>query len=306
LRNFEFHIQEYAMGRFNFFTALAVIVILPLLALAQSQSSSNDKSSSNQPAPTSDQVATPRSCAARSLLLNFEDDRDHRTREVPIWRLGDQSAFFFSAGMTIDADGSPDAYNPYNTGRDDLANAGEPGHWDGIIVDIDGNPLIQGEGDPFPGFYISCTSLSDRTKSRDDPTRYVDASTIPYVVLPGWLAREVGARLGDFAVVLNQHSQKISYAIFADIGTLGEGSVALADNLGIWSNARAGGRRGGVFYLVFPGTGDGQPRTVDEINQEAAKAFADWGGMQQLNSCVDQSPAIPPATRADNPQPPIP
>lgn len=298
------------MGRFNFFAALAVIVILPLLALAQDRS--QDQSSAPQAtAPNSDQAVTPRSCAARSVLLNFEDDRDDQVREVPIWHLGDQSAFFFSAGMTIDADGSPDAYNPYNTGRDDLANAGEPGHWDGIIVDIDGDPLVQGEGDPFPGFYISCTSLSDRTKSRDDPTRYVDASTIPYVVLPGWLAREAGARLGDFAVVMNQRSQQISYAIFADIGTLGEGSVALADNLGIWSNARAGGRSRGVFYLVFPGTGDGQPRTVDEINQQAAKAFADWGGTQQLQqftSCpMDQSPAQRPAvaTKADNP-PPIP
>ena len=74
--------------------------------------------------------------------------------------------------------------------------------------------------------------------------------------------------------------------IFADIGTLGEGSIALADNLGIWSNAREGGRRGGILYLIFPGTGNGQPRTVEEINEQGEKTFQGWGGTEQINSCA--------------------
>jgi hypothetical protein len=230
---------------------------------------------------------TAKSCSNRSLLVNFEDSRrsDGPTREVPIWYFPDTSAFFFSAGMTIDADGSPNAYSPDNTGLDDLANAGAPGHWDGVIQDEKGDPIIQGPEDPFPGFYVSCTSLVDRSKKRSDPTRYVDASKIPYVVLPGGLARDAGARLGDFAVVVNVREHKIAYAVFADVGTLGEGSVALADKLGIWSNARQGGRRAGLFYVVFPGSGNGQPRTVEEINTETEKVFRDWGGAEQLASC---------------------
>jgi hypothetical protein len=265
--------------------AFAVALVVPLLGVAQEQDQvkqSTDASSTQSVAP-----ATPKSCDARSLLLNFQIYHDGEpAREVPIWRLGDSAPFFFATGMTIDADGSPNAYNPENTGLDDLSNAGQPGHWDGVLQDADGNPLMQGPGDPFPGYYISCTSLADRTKRPLDPTRFVDASKIPYVVLPREVAFESGTRLGDFAVVMNLRSGAWSYAIFADVGSFGEGSIALADNLGIWSDAREGGRRGGVLYLVFPGSGNGQPRSVDEINELAGKAFQDWGGTDRLNSCA--------------------
>ena len=230
------------------------------------------------------------SCAiARSTLLNFVawSRGRQRFREVPIWQLPGSQAFFFVSGMTIDADGAPNAYGPDDTGLDDLANAGVPTHWDGIITDRGGNPLIQGESDPFPGYYISCTSLSNQTKKFTDPTRYVDAAKIPYVVLPNDLADHGGARLGDFAVVMNLRNGKSSYAIYADIGTTGEGSIALADNLGIWSDARRGGQSDGILYLVFPGSGNLQPRTIDEIESEAEKLLQDWGGIEKLASCAE-------------------
>lgn len=269
-------------------------------------------------------AATPAKNCLKSLLLNFEINRDgEAVRQVPIWRVGagpDGNAnagaadaapidsvsagavsagavftgarsgasapFFFEAGMTIDADGAPNAYNAENTGLDDLANAGDSTHWDGLVANREGVPLIQGPDDPFPGYYVSCTALTDRTKSQSDPARYVDASKIPYIVLPGDLAREAGARLGDFAVVTNTRNGKSSYAIFADIGTLGEGSIALADNLGIWSNAREGGTRGGIIFEVFPGSGNGQPRTVEEINTETSKLVQDAGGAGPSNGCA--------------------
>ena len=257
----------------------------------------------NAPQEQAAAPGAPSSCA-RSLLMNFEVTHDGEpVREVPIWQMPDSSAFFFVAGMTIDADGAPNAYNPDNTGLDDLANAGQPGHWEGVIQDRDGNPVVQGPEDPFPGFYVSCTSLSDRTKSPTDPTRYVDASQIPYVVLPREVASQSGARLGDFAVVVNLRNGKSSDAIFADIGTLGEGSIALAENLGIWANARQGGRRGGILYLVFPGSGNHQPRSVDEINSEAANLLRDWGGAEKLTSCATSQPP-PVAAKAVDAQPP--
>jgi hypothetical protein len=239
--------------------------------------------------------SAPAASCGRSVLLNFavasHDGQD--PQEVPIWQLPGSQAFFFVSGMTIDADGAPNAYHPDNIGLDDLMNAGTPGHWDGIMTDADGNPLIQGSDDPFPGYYVSCTSLSDRTKPRNDPARYVDASKIPYVVLPRDLAAQGGARLGDFAVVVNLRTGKSSYAIFADVGTLGEGSIALASNLGIWSDARQGGRRGGLLYLVFPGSGNRQPRAVEEIQSETEKLLQDWGGIAKLTSCsANQEPAV--------------
>jgi hypothetical protein len=227
------------------------------------------------------------SCPERSVLLNFDVYRaGELTGQAPIWRFREDSAFLFASGLMIDADGAPNAYNPENTGLDDNSNAGQPGHWDGVLEDEYGNPLVQGPEDPFPGYYISCTALSDRMKERHDPTRFVDASKIPYIALPGDLARETGARLGDLAVVYNQRNGRFSYAIFADIGTFGEGSIALADNLGIWSDARDGGRQSGILYLVFPGSGNGQPKSLEDITEQATELFQDWGGVEQIHSCA--------------------
>jgi hypothetical protein len=224
-----------------------------------------------------------------SLLLNFEDHRHGEDNLVPVWRLPGSSAFFFDAGMTIDADGAPNAYNPDNSGLDDLANAGEPGHWAGFVSDADGNPYIQGPDDPFPGYYVSCTSLSDREKKVSDPAKYVDATKIPYIVLPPQVAAEGGARLGDFALVLNLRNGRSAYAIFADMGTMGEGSVALAERLAISSDARRGGTAQGVRYIVFPGSGNARPRPLEEINTLADQLFHEWGGMEQVSACPANS-----------------
>ena len=222
-------------------------------------------------------------------LLNFQMNHEGELeREIPIMHLPGSTAFFFASGMTIDADGAPNAYHPDNTGLDDLANAGAPGYWEGLAKDGDGEPFVQGPNDPFPGYYVSATALSDRTRSVSDPLRYVDASKIPYIVLPGGMARQMGARPGDFAVVLNQRNARSSFAIFGDVGPfdrIGEGSVALAENLGIHSDARNGGARRGILYLIFPGSGNGRPRTVEEINSEGEKLLQVWGGSIQLEAC---------------------
>ena len=251
----------------------------------------------------SENSALPSACA-RSVLFSFPvvSRNGGDAQEVPIWQAPGNQAFFFVSGMTIDADGAPNAYHPDNIGLDDLANAGLPGHWDGVITDRTGEPLIQGPDDPFPGYYVSCTALTDRTKARTDPARYVDASKIPYIVLPRDVAVQGGAQLGDFAVVVNLRNGKSSYAIFADVGTMGEGSIALANNLGIWSDARQGGRRGGILYLVFPGSGNRQPRTVEEISAETQKLLEDWGGAEKLTSCsANQAPVAAAAKNSDSP-----
>jgi hypothetical protein len=237
------------------------------------------------------------SCASASAMLleTVAWDRvGQPLHEVPVWQFPSSRAFFFVSGMTIDADGAPNAYNPADTGLDELANAGTPAHWNGIITDPDGNPLIQRQSDPFPGYYISCTSLSDNTKKFTDPTGYVDASKIPYVALPEAVADRGGARLGDFAVVMNLRTGKSSFAIYADIGTLGEGSIALADALGIRSDARRGGEHEGILYLFFPGSGNLQPRTIGEIQSKGEKLLLHHSGtMQKLSSCMDNgSPAV--------------
>jgi len=233
-------------------------------------------------------------CSNEQLLSFQMNHEGEEEREIPIWRMPGDSAFFYEAGMTIDADGAPNAYHPENTGLDDLSNAGSPGNWYGLAKDGDGEPFVQGPNDPFPGYYVSATALSDRTKPVNDPTRYVDASKIPFIVLPGAMARQIGARPGDFAVVFNQRNGKSSYAIFGDVGPsdrIGEGSVALAENLGIRSDARNGGARRGILFLVFPGSGNGRPRPIEEINSESEKLLQAWGGTSQLVACSVHEPA---------------
>lgn len=215
----------------------------------------------------------------------------HPPHKVTVSQLPDRHTFLFVSGMTIDADGAPNAYSPDDTGLDELANAGTAAHWNGIITDRDGNPLVQQESDPFPGYYISCTSLSDTSKRFTDPTAYVDASKIPYIALPKALADRGGARLGDLAFVMNLRNSKSSFAIYAEIGSLGEGSIALADTLGIWSDARQGGQSDGVLYVMFPRSGNLRPRTTEQIQSEGEELLYRMIRMKERYSCAETAVA---------------
>jgi hypothetical protein len=43
-----------------------------------------------------------------------------------------------------------------------------------------------------------------------------------------------------------------------------------------------------VIYLVFPGSGNGKPRSRDEIIAEADRLFEEMGGMAQLQACFPE------------------
>jgi len=212
---------------------------------------------------------------------------------VAILRIRGESPFFFKTRMRIDADGAPNAYHPEDKGLDFLKHAGKPGDWQGLVSDSRGQPVIQGPHDPYPGYYISQTSLFDKTKQRTDPARYVNALAIPYIVLPSepTLKESGRARLGDFAVVINARNRRLAFAIFADQGPkgkIGEGSIALAELLQIPSSPKTGGVDGDIIYVVFPGSGNGQPRTAPEIHREGERAFHQWGGPGRLAACYPE------------------
>lgn len=204
---------------------------------------------------------------------------------TPVWGEDGEAAFLYVTGMAIDADGAPHAYNPTDTGLDYLANAGRPGNWWGIVTDTgrsDGKPVIQGASDPAPGYYVSATSLEDTRYTRIQQRRYVDAETIPYIVLPSEVLRATGMRLGDFAWVRHTTSDKSCFALFADggpAGKIGEGSIALAKALGINPSPKRGGISSPlVSYLAFPGSGTRVPVPVADINRLGAAALAKFGG----------------------------
>jgi hypothetical protein len=84
---------------------------------------------------------------------------------------------------------------------------------------------------------------------------------------------------GDLAFVKNQHNGKCSAAIFADTDPkdmIGEGSICLAEKLGISANPRTGGIRDSVQYYVFPGSGNGKPCTaavIDSIGNDCYRRY---------------------------------
>jgi hypothetical protein len=205
----------------------------------------------------------------------------------------DKSAFFYEAGMMIDADGGYHAYNPDGrSGLDYLGNAGKPGNWWALVTDNgrpSGNPVIQSENDPAPGFYISTTSLEDTGQPRHDPRRYVNAEAINFFVLPGRLNLEgFNTKLGDFGVVIRPETGAYDYALYADVGPankIGESSIALAHSLGIPSSPKTGGVAHGIVYIVFAGTSKGWPLMQTDIDQAGAALFGKWGGIAKAKDC---------------------
>jgi len=208
-----------------------------------------------------------------------------------VWKLPGGSAIGFKSGMRVDPDGAPRAYHK-DDGKalDDLVNAGNAGEWRVLVTETgkpDGKPVVQGRGDPAPGFFVSATSLFDKHKPVRSPARYVDASKIQYVAIPPE-AKDWGVQLGDIAVVMNAKNGRIAFAIVADVGPpakLGAGSIALADAVGIASGPRDGGLPGGVVYAIFLKSGNGAPRSAADIDREGQRLFDALGGRPVLATC---------------------
>jgi hypothetical protein len=212
-----------------------------------------------------------------------------------VWSCGSSGvdAFVYEAGLAVDADGAFRAYNPNDRlGLDTIQHAGHPRNWWALATDTgkpSGHPVVQGKSDPAPGYYVSMTALFDEGNLNErDPRRFVDAASIPYVVLPP--AGLKHASLGDFATVVNLRNGKVAGAIVADESArrlrMGEGSIALAVALGIDSNPRTGGVEHGVAYVIYPGSGNGKPRGLDEVVSISGRYFRTWGGSRKLNSCL--------------------
>ena len=201
-----------------------------------------------------------------------------------VWR--DAEMLIFTSGMAVDADGSPRAYHPDNsTGLDDIHNAGSPGDWSALAT-INGVPVVQGPNDDAPGYYVSMTSLEDDSVKGIVPSRFVDSEQVPYIALPPDLP---GPRLGDLGLVVNVRNGRSSPVIFADHSPenrLGEGSIRLANALGINPDPRHGGTNGGIVYIVFPNSGEKAPLPTDVIVQRVERLRQKWLEMGELNACI--------------------
>ena len=235
--------------------------------------------------------AVPARAAEKEKFFEVKSDKGHK---VAYRVAGHPEAFFYRTSFVTDWDGSPWAYHPNGKkggALDYTANAGGPGNWYGVVTTNgkkDGTPAIQGPHDPAPGFYISPSALSDKTKKATDPHRYVDAKNIPYVSLPPKAQfgakkgfNKEGAHQGDLCTVVNMKNNKVVHAIVADSGPrekIGEGSGALAKALG---------PNKGEFdlvWIVYPGSHHtpAWPVPLATINTEAARHFEKFGGLAKV------------------------
>jgi hypothetical protein len=109
----------------------------------------------------------------------------------------------------------------------------------------------------------------------------VDASAIPYIVLPKNSFGHWGIQLGDLAMVL--YNGRMSPAIFADHGPeseLGEGSIELHRRLG--NETIHNGKlkinqdiRGRVLTFVFPHSGNHKAQPMNAIEAVARRCWYD-------------------------------
>jgi hypothetical protein len=193
-----------------------------------------------------------------------------KKQDLAVYKMN--GAVLFTAGMTIDADGAPNAYGPKNKGLDYTANARGARGWVALVTNTKGQPVIQRSG-RYRGYYVSTTSLQQpNVRDPRNPKKYLDATQVPFIALPPDFARMYGISLGDLVVVRNSANGRSAYAIYGDVGPrgrIGEGSIALARELKIPSNPRHDSALNGVTYLVFPGS---SPRTWKSITRSRTRA----------------------------------
>ncbi len=179
--------------------------------------------------------------------------------DIPVY--WDGTKLFWTGHARVDADGSPRAYGPDNTGLDYTANAGHPGNWYGVVTDNgkrSGTPIVQGPDDPYPGLWVSTTSYEDTRFGVKDYRRYLDAEKVPYVVIPGILRRLLpGVVLGAQAEVTNIRTGQCVRGVVGDCGPdgeIGEFSIAMLGALGVNNGARKGGTDDKIIQVeIWPG-----------------------------------------------------
>jgi hypothetical protein len=174
-------------------------------------------------------------------------------------------------------------------------------HIFGFAVDTTGAPLIQKEGDPLPGeAFVSTTFVEVTQAEPKTQRRYVNAMTIPYVVLPESVRHHFGVKDAAVAVVWRPKRDKLTFAVFADTGgNLDEGSVRLHEELGgtplTGKQIKRAKQRieDPVTIAVFPDQAV-SPR-LDAADWRAAieragrEALDAWGGIQRLKLCATTS-----------------
>ncbi len=247
---------------------------------------------------------------------------------IGVFRDPDSKAIAFASQMQVNTDGAPDSYHPDDIGITHICNGvsvGQDCTWKpkclpefnqakaegfggptkicffAMAADAHGVPIIQGDTDPKPGYFVSTTALKQPGEHIQTQQAQLDSNTIPFAVIPGTWHRsgKPGPKLGDLGVAYRRSNGKMAFFVVGDTGPskkLGEGSVALHHALGNDPfMMRSGVRRarkgiGGqdVVYLMFPGSAQtGQKFSTTMIELSADKQLQAFGGIERLKACAD-------------------
>ena len=181
----------------------------------------------------------------------------------------DDGRVHFTADADIDADGAngqngaPAAYRSDDSGTEFLANGGMKivagkvvcAHaWARhiVLLDIDNEPRV------FPGGVIASTTWYHIPgKALNDPAAYVDAETIPYIVIPPLIVQQTAGVVRGCKARVTWKGKSID-CVVADRGPkgkIGELSIAAARAIGLPSSPKNGGtEKPEVQYELWPGT----------------------------------------------------
>ena len=116
------------------------------------------------------------------------------------------------------------------------------------VVQIAEMPTTMAEG-----YYVSTTAWSDTSKEAWDPHRYLDASAVPYSVVPAL----PGVALGDYGLIIrNINGYATPYVCGDSSGSKG-GSRKLGECSGAIYLAMGRENEGEFSFIVFPGSRNG-------------------------------------------------
>jgi hypothetical protein len=140
-----------------------------------------------------------------------------------------------------------------------------------------------------------------------DQTKWIDALTIPGIVLPRSPSQfeKKGARTRSVAVAMSLKDPfHIAYGIVGDIGPsdeLGEASVEMNRILNglpegarprTYDEAKAHFQAGRSIVVLFPGAANrlDRPITPARVTKFVTERFAAWGGESRLKACLKEIP----------------
>ncbi len=208
-------------------------------------------------------AARPANRYTPSLYERYRREQEQRERDQPVNPFNGAPNDTSGASLSKIMD---DAQRAANNGVNQLIRTPQGVYMRARMdIDADGSPRAR-QIDP---------TGQTQTSMRYTDGSSVNAETVPYMVLPGGQYSQFGIKLGDMCLVRNKENGRVTVAVFADVGPRhkrGEGSMALAEELGINSSPTRGGMtKPNIEYLVLPGSGypaQNQQQLLDRIKAQ--------------------------------------